>query len=72
MKTFYRASKPEQIKYNKGVYTYDAEATNMHKESKWFPVKGCVIVKVQHRNLKGKLDLHNKPYPMSIFIYSKN
>jgi len=78
MKVFNRASLPREISYNGSMYKLDIESTNVIFNggylNKILPQsnKGDkVIVKVLDGRLKGKTDLHGKPYQPSQWIFSK-
>lgn len=77
MKTFQRASLPEEIKYNGSIYTKDFSLdTHLSKYPEQLRIalestgKKVILVKVLARQLKGKLDIHNKPYEPSSFLYT--
>lgn len=59
MKTFSRTHLPDAIKYNGRVY-YIGEENGYRK----------IKVLVLNRNLRGKLDLHQKPYKPTEWIFS--
>lgn len=69
MKTFFRTSLPDSIKYNGKVYKYDIHLNPVQRKSQTYP-KGTVLVKVLSRNLRVRTDLHGKPYQPSEFIFS--
>ena len=79
MKTFKRSSLPENIKYNGKILKFDsvnsgiANAGKLHsyiinelKRAK----KTVCIVEVLNTRLKGKTDLHGRPYTSNRFIFT--
>lgn len=70
MKTFNRGGLPITINYNKKTYVINIDKSHQHQSRKEFDKKGCVLVKVLHRNLKGKNDLHGQPYKPSEWIFA--
>lgn len=74
MKIFYRTSLPEQIKYNGNIYKRDSDKTSLLRDGILLSgqCKGSVIVKVLARKLRGKENLHGKPYQPTQFVYSKS
>jgi hypothetical protein len=59
MKTFNRTFLPKTINYNKAIYTKGEKTNNSIK------------VLVLSRRLKGKLNLHGKPYQPTAHYYNK-
>lgn len=80
MKTFRRTYRPEKIKYNGETYTPNATISGAMLASRTKPEavamavrttgKKAVLVEVLSRNLKGKTDLHGKPYEPTKHIYT--
>lgn len=68
MKTYSRTSLPDSITYNNKVYKVSIHASHEYSERK-VSVKGAILVKVMHKNLRGRTDLHGKPYQPSLWIY---
>jgi hypothetical protein len=67
MKTFNRSSLPEQIKYNGKVYKrIQRGITDGPKD---LTGRKLIRVKVLSTKLKGKLDLHNRPYNPTTWIF---
>jgi len=58
MKTFNRASLPEEIRYNGKVYKYAAKQGTR-----------SIRVLVMATRLRGRLDLHGKPYQPNEFFF---
>jgi hypothetical protein len=72
MLTFSRTHLPDSIVSNGKVYTRDTEKTDALQDGKPFDQKGSIKVLVLSKNLRGKEDLHNKPYKPTKWIYSHN
>lgn len=66
MKKFSRCNLPESIKYNGKTYIY---LCSKHGNKDRYAEKKCVQVNVLSRNLRGKTDLHGKPYKPSEWIF---
>lgn len=60
MKTFHRVNLPKEIKYNGKTYRYNSEGKT----------EKSVRVLVLSTRLKGKLDLHGKPYQPNEFFFN--
>lgn len=80
MKTFNKNHLPDKIEHNGRTYTVNIPLTTgwgksktqlatiaatLRKEGRY-----AVLVKVLHKGLKGKTDLHNKPYEPTQWIYT--
>lgn len=80
MKTFRRTHRPEQIKYNGEIYTPNATISGAMTTSNTRPEnvaqavrstgKKAILVEVLSTRLKGKTDLHGKPYQPTKHIYT--
>lgn len=80
MKQFNKTYLPDTITYAGKVYTLNVEisagmvANNTSLKTIAATLKqegrNAVLVNVMSKNLKGKLDLHNKPYQPSKFIFT--
>ena len=71
MKTFKRASLPEQINYNGKVYKVDIELSALYSVGRTNKVpNGAIKVEVLSRRLKNRTDIYNRPYKPSIFIFT--
>lgn len=82
MKTYSKTYLPEFINYNGNRYERNSELSASF-ESVFYSLpkllealkrggQKAVIVKVLSRNLKGKKDLHGKPYAPSLWIFTTN
>ena len=71
MKIFKRTYLPEYINYNGKKYIYDAKNSALINQIISLDLGNCICIEVLHRNLKGKLDFHNKPYKPTKHIFSK-
>ena len=71
MKEFLRTSLPESIKYNKHSFVRSTLLSARHQVRQPFNRKGCIMVKVLSKNLKGKTDLYRQPYKPTEWIYVK-
>ena len=58
MKTFFRRSLPEEIKYNNKVWVYAPAVSATGKK----PAEPFVVVEVLQRSLEGVRDLHGNFY----------
>lgn len=82
MKTFNREALPESIIHSGKTYylnatmsaAMSANETPLEHISAELKKQGrkAVLVKVLSKNLKGKIDLHQKPYKPSEWIYTTN
>lgn len=71
MKTFRKDHCPDAITYLGHEYKRNMEATEQFREGKSLPGSPYNIkVSVLSKKLRGKTDLHDKPYEPNIFIYS--
>ena len=70
MKTYNKTHKPDSITHNGQVYKYDANATELYREGKLISSKDHVLVNSMQSILKGRTDLHGKPYKPVQFIFS--
>ena len=80
MKTFRKTYLVESVKYNGEVYTKNTVLSSGMNTSRTRPEKVIqalkttgkkgVLVEVLSANLKGKTDLHNKPYQPTKWIYT--
>jgi hypothetical protein len=68
MKTYNRTELPDEIRTSSRVYEYCAKATKDHSNGQSTD-KPSVIVNVLPKNLRGKEDLHGKPYQPHTFIF---
>lgn len=66
MKVFQRANLPDHIKYNGDVYVLDPKMTSrrLPKDRKF------IYVDVLATNLRGKCDIHHKPYTPDRHVFS--
>lgn len=82
MKTFNRTYLPDTINYNGQTYYRNVGMSGAMKADKT-PLKTiaatlkqqgrkAVLVKVLSKNLKGKLDLHQKPYQPTEWLFTTN
>lgn len=69
MKEITRTSLPESVKYNGRTYVRDMERSNKHTLGQPYDKDGCIKVNVLSRNLRGKLDLHHKPYQPTEWVF---
>lgn len=82
MKTFNKQSLPDIINYRGEVYYFNpaisgaknANNTDLKHISTELKKEGrkAVLVKVLSKELKGKLDLHHKPYQPTEWIFTTN
>lgn len=82
MKQFSRTYLPEYIEYNNEVYHRYfscgsegiATVNQLENRVKELKLRGCkvVICNVLSKNLRGKLDIHNKPYTPSQWLFVTN
>ena len=82
MKTFNKNHLAEAIEYNGETYQPNRNIsgsmvlnnTNLEFIKKKLRLQGrkCILVKVLSNNLKGKNDLHGKPYQPSQWIYTND
>jgi hypothetical protein len=82
MKTFKKHHLPDSVQYNGKTYhinrnlssiLHDTGATPEHIKEGLKPTKTkMVIVEVLSKNLKGKLNLHNKPYKPTVWVFTTN
>jgi hypothetical protein len=81
MKTFKKDHLPETIIHNGETYTYNRNLTVgwernntdlkfISRELKKDNNRKAVLVHVLAKNLRGKLDIHNKPYQPTKWIFS--
>lgn len=74
MKEFNRASLPEQISYNNREFHRIRQTERKDIITSYCQQRGkniqLIQVNVLHRRLKGREDLHGKPYQPSVFYYS--
>jgi len=80
MKTFYRTSLPDTVKYNGHTYQCNvgmSGAMNMNDTKPSFIAKElkkegryAVLVKVLSKNLKGKTDLYGHAYEPSVWLFT--
>lgn len=81
MKTFKKDHLPETIQHNGETYTYNRNLTVgwernntdlkfISRELKKDNNRKAVLVHVLAKNLRGKLDIHNKPYQPTKWIFS--
>ncbi|MEO7048971.1 MAG: hypothetical protein ABI091_26950 [Ferruginibacter sp.] len=82
MKTFKKSFLPDSITYNGEIYhcngaisgamsANNTKPSIIYKSLKWQNRK-CVLVLVLSNNLKGKEDLHGKPYQPTKWIFTTN
>lgn len=79
MKNFYRTSLPESITYNKVRYVSTGKTVDSLKlegttlstfvSTMKFAGKRVILCNVLSRNLRGRTDLHNKPYKPSQWLF---
>ena len=80
MKVLKKDHLPEQIEYRNSIYKHNIALSGalnyagrsiefVEQQLKEQGQKG-VVVSVLHKNLKGKLDLHNQPYQPRLAIYT--
>ncbi len=81
MKTFKKDHLPETIQHNGETYTYNRNLTvgwernntdlkHITRELKKDNNRKAIMVNVLAKNLRGKLDIHNKPYQPTKWIFS--
>lgn len=79
MKTYNKTFLPDEIIYNGLSYTIDTALTHALKDNTSERIiklgaketgKSVIMVNVLSNNLKGKTDLHGKPYKPSKWIFS--
>lgn len=71
MKTFKRANLPEQMNYNAKVYKVDIELSALYSIGRTNKLpNGAIKVEVLSRKLRNSIDLYNRPYKPSIFIFT--
>lgn len=68
MKIFNRSNLPAEIKYNNRIYKVDMELTAAFKDTN-LPLHRCIRVNVLSTRLKNAVDIHNKPYQASKWIF---
>lgn len=71
MKQVSRTSLPDTINYNGKEYILNRELSSALHDGKIFDTKRCIQVNVLQRTLKGKRDLHGKPYQPTKWIYTQ-
>ena len=80
MKYFSKTSLPESVVYNGHTYTRDADlsplanmtvSTASLAQRAAMDNKKIVIVNVLSKNLRGKLDLYQKPYRPTMWVFSR-
>lgn len=70
MKTFKRSYLPDSIEYNGKKYIPDHDSsTNIQLGIQIRPRPNSIKVVVTNPRLKGKTDLHGKPYPSSTYYF---
>lgn len=69
VKSFKRTYLPDQIEYNKKVYTLDAAASGLHAARKLVDYTNCIKVEVLPRTLKGKTDIYGQLYRPTEHIF---
>lgn len=70
MKTFKRSYLPDSIEYNGKKYVPDHDSsTNIQLGVQLSPRPGSIKVVVTNPRLRGKEDLHGKPYPSSTYYF---
>jgi len=82
MKQFTRTYLPEEIKYNGNTYKCNAAISGSMNANYTSPNaialtlkkegRKAVLVNVLSRNLKGKTDLHGRPYQPTKHIFTTN
>jgi hypothetical protein len=81
MKTLSRTDLPDNIQHNGQTYTYNRNITvglernntplaHITKELKKDNNRKAILVKVLQKTLRGRLDLHNKPYQPTEWIFT--
>lgn len=80
MKTFNKSSLPDTIEYNGSIYKLNVSiSSSMHLNDTPIATisatlkkegKKAVLVICMSKNLKGKTDLHGKPYQPTKWIYT--
>lgn len=70
MKTFKRASLPEQMNYNGKVYKVDIRLSALYSIGRTNKLPNDAIkIEVLSQRLKQSTDIYNRPYKTSIFIF---
>lgn len=70
MKQYNKTHCPESITYNNEVYKLNVKATHEYSEGLQLSSRYHIKVNVLSKHLKGRIDLHGKPYTHNVFIYS--
>jgi len=70
MKSYSKSFLPDSIEYKGQTFKYNSEATERHRTGVTLVSRYHVLVKVLGRNLKGKTDLHGKPYKPNEYVFS--
>lgn len=79
MKTFKKSSLPPYVAYNGKVFMMHPELSAMANSTNKATISKKltenknphVFVEVHNKALKGKLDIHNKPYPPSLYVFTE-
>lgn len=82
MKTFNKQALPKTVSYLGETYYLNSGMSSAMSANKTSPThiaaelkkqgRKVLIVKVLHRNLRGKLDLHGKPYQPTEWLFTTN
>lgn len=82
MKTFSKTFLPETVEYNSQTYylnikisaamTVNSTSPNIIQDTLKKEGRKAVLVKVMSRNLRGKTDLHGKPYQPTEWVFTND
>lgn len=70
MKQYNKTHLPDVINYKGEDYKRDYDATEKYRSGEKLPSKYHIQVNVLSNNLKGRTDLHGKPYQAHVYIYT--
>lgn len=71
LKTYKKNYLPDAIEYKGKKFIRNPEPTAKYRENPGQEIKGAILVKVLNAQLKGKLNIHNKPYQSTAYIFTR-